>query len=212
MNSVQERCNQVLIDLSLYWPSLTVHEKELLISILNASGQHDLSSFVGLIKACQKRGPNFQSQFLPVAEAILARHLNVHFEGINRVQYELDELQRDYCVLYEINQRMAKRLDRFENKHAKRKAKQERVERFFAMRGRKPWQLEQEKKTTPIEIRLQQPLQAPRKHLVKGSPEYLDEKARLDQQLEDYQNEEKMFCQQHKAKTAGHGISITLSK
>jgi hypothetical protein len=186
MDNFQARVNRFFIDLSLYWRQLTTAEKEILSGLAGTPGQ----PLAEIINAIRHGFGGFETQFLPVAEAILQRGATRVAEKLIR-DAELEDLQKDYCVLAEINQRMEKQLDRLENKKAKRQAKQKRVKRYFTMRGRKAWEINtcrKLKNTTPLHIRLTQPLAASRKRLVKGTLAYDEEKEKLDAELDKYQN------------------------
>lgn len=193
MDNLQGRVNQFFIDLSLYWPQLTSAERDVLFGVMNLSENKDLAA---LVSATGKNVDIFKSLFLPVAEAILNRHFNIDDPQLRSVKIkeknesELEDLQKDYCLLYSMNHRMEQRLQRLERKKAKRQAKQERVKRYFSLRGRKPWELNSRqilKNSAPLNIRLNRPLASPPKRLIKGTPEYDAEKQKLDEELDEYQ-------------------------
>jgi hypothetical protein len=189
MDNFQARVNQFFIDLSFHWKLLKNSEKEVLSGLAGAPGL-PLAEIVSTIRHGSR---GFETQFLPIGEAILKRHSDrLAIEAQSKHDNALEDLQKDYCVLYEINQRMEKCLDRFERKKAKRQAKQERVTRYFAMRNRKSLEFRNHYKSTPekpVHIRLAEPLAAPRKRFIKGTPEYDEEKHKLDAEIDEYQKQ-----------------------
>lgn len=182
MSSFQDRVNQLYVDVSFYWPQLTEAEKQVLLG-LGGLPRGDLAVLVKTIR--RREMSHFEDQFLPVAETIFRGYAT---KPRPDCQYAIEELEKDYCVLYEINQRMEKRLTRLELKKAKRDAKQARVKRYFSLRGKKLWENTHYFETgTSLHIKLTSPITPAKKRLVKGTPEYEIEKERLNQELDKYQ-------------------------